>query len=411
MSESVALGRTPSIFASRAFRQYFVGQSLSLLGDGLRTLAVPLLAYHLTHSALSTGAAFICEVAPFSLFSLVGGSLADRLDRRKLMIVCDAIRFAVMAFFAVAYWLHVLTLPMIYGGLVVISVCAAAFLGGQSSSIPYLLGRERSTEAIAVLIASENASNLVTPVIGGAVFAFFGPLPALIVNASTYLASQISLALIPSLGPDFVQGVPTPRHLAGDVALGFRQLWSDTGMRAQALAGFSFNFFGFGCYAILIPFLKKGFGASDQIVGIFFGISAAGAVVGAWLASRWATRWPFGRALTIAYLLDALTFLPVVLVRNIWLVALFWTLSNTIANFEIAQIIGFRLRVTPEHMIGRVMGAVRLFVLSGMAPGVLIFGWVADVRSPLAAMWIACIGYLVIASSALMVPAIRDERR
>ncbi|MBV8371893.1 MAG: MFS transporter, partial [Candidatus Eremiobacteraeota bacterium] len=126
----------PSIFASRAFRQYFVGQSLSLLGDGLRTLAVPLLAYHLTHSALSTGAAFICEIVPFSLFSLVGGSLADRLDRRKLMIGCDAIRFAVMAFFAIAYWLHVLTLPMIYSGLVVISICAAAFLGGQSSSIP-----------------------------------------------------------------------------------------------------------------------------------------------------------------------------------------------------------------------------------------------------------------------------------
>ncbi len=411
MSEAVANQRAPSIFASGAFRQYFVGQSLSLLGDGLRTLAVPLLAYHLTHSALSTGAAFICEVVPFSLFSLVGGSLADRLDRRKLMIGCDAIRFAVMAFFAVAYWQHVLTLPMIYGGLIVISICAAAFLGGQSSSIPYLLGRERSTEAIAVLIASENASSLVTPVIGGAVFTFFGPLPALIVNALTYLASQVSLARIPSLGPDAVQGVPSPRHLAGDVALGFRQLWSDVGMRAQALAGFAFNVFGFGCYAILIPFLKKGFGATDQVVGIFFGISAAGAVAGAWLASRWATRWPFGRALTIAYLLDALTFLPVVLVRNVWLVALFWTISNTIANFEIAQIIGFRLRVTPEYMIGRVMGAVRLFVLSGIAPGVLAFGWVADTHGPLAAMWIACIGYVVIALAALVTPAIRNERR
>ena len=327
------------------------------------------------------------------------------------MIGCDAIRFAVMAFFAIAYWQHVLTLPMIYGGLIVISICAAAFMGGQSSCIPYLLGRERSTEAIAVLIASENASNLVTPVIGGAVFAFFGPLPALIVNALTYLASQISLAVIPSLGPDEVQGVPSPRHLAADVALGFRQLWSDAAMRAQSLAGFSFNFFGFGCYAILIPFLKKGFGASDQVVGIFFGISAAGALIGAWLASRWATRWPFGRALTIAYLLDALAFLPVVLVQNVWLVAFFWALSNTIANFEIAQIIGFRLRVTPEHMIGRVMGAVRLFVLSGIAPGVLIFGWVADTRSPLAAMWIACIGYVVIALAALMTPAIRNERR
>ena len=66
------------------------------------------------------------------------------------MIGCDAIRFSVMAFFAVAYGMHVLTLPMIYGGLIVISICAAAFLGGQSSSIPYLLGRERSTEAMAV---------------------------------------------------------------------------------------------------------------------------------------------------------------------------------------------------------------------------------------------------------------------
>jgi len=403
--------RKVSVFASRAFRQYFVGQSLSLLGDGLRTLAVPLLAYHLTHSALSTGAAFICEVAPFSLFSLVGGSLADRVDRRKLMIVCDAIRFAVMAFFAIAYWLHFLNLAMIYGGLVVISICAAAFLGGQSSSIPYLLGRERSTEAIAVLIASENASNLVTPVIGGALFAFFGPLPALIVNALTYLASQISLARIPSLGPDAAQGIPSARHLADDVALGFGQLWSDLGMRAQALAAFSFNFFGFGCYAILIPFLKKGFGASDQIVGIFFGISAAGAVIGAGLASRWATRWPFGRALTVAYVLDAFAFLPVVLVSNVWLVAVFWATSNTIANFEIAQIIGFRLRVTPEHMVGRVMGAVRLFVLSGMAPGVLIFGWIADTRSPLAAMWIACIGYIVVAIAALLTPAIRNETR
>jgi MFS family permease len=411
VSEAAVTARTPSIFASRAFRQYFIGQSLSLLGDGLRTLAVPLLAYHLTHSALSTGAAFICEVVPFSLFSLVGGSLADLLDRRKLMIGCDAIRFAVMAFFALAYWQHFLTLPMIYGGLIVISTCAAAFLGGQSSSIPYLLGRERSTEAIALLIASENASNLVTPVIGGAVFAFFGPLPALIVNALTYLASQISLALIPSLGPDTAAGVPTPRHLASDIALGFRQLWSDVGMRAQALAGFCFNFFGFGCYAILIPFLKKGFGATDQVVGIFFGISAAGAVIGAWLASRWATRWPFGKAITVAYVLDAITFLPVVLVSNVWLVAISWATSNTIANFEIAQIIGFRLRITPEHMVGRVMGAVRLFVLSGMAPGVLIFGWVADTRSPLAAMWIACIGYIVIAFAALLTPAIREERR
>jgi MFS family permease len=407
----VAAPKAPSIFSSRAFRQYFIGQSLSMLGDGLRTLAVPLLAYHLTHSALSTGAAFICEIVPFSVFSLVGGSLADRLDRRKLMIGCDAIRFLVMAFFAVAYWLHFLTLPMIFGGLVVISTCAAAFLGGQSSSIPYMLGRERSTEAIAVLIASENTSNLVTPVIGGALFAYFGPLPALTLNALTYLASQISLSRIPSLGPETAAGVPSMRHLADDIALGFRLLWGDAAMRIQAIAGLVFNFFGFGSYAILIPFLKKGFGASDQQVGIFLGISAVGAVAGAAFAARYSRRWPFGKALTTAYVLDAFLFLPVVLVSNIWVAAAFWAASNTIANFEIAQIIGFRMRVTPEDLIGRVMGAVRVLVLSAIAPGVLLFGYVADHYTPHAAMWIGCAGFVAMALGALCMPALRNETR
>jgi MFS family permease len=403
--------RAAGIFASAAFRQYFIGQSLSMLGDGLRLLAVPLLAYHLTHSALSTGTAFICETVPFSIFSLVGGSLADRIDRRRLMIGCDAIRFAVMTFFAVAYWYHVLSLGMIYAGLVVISTCAAAFMGGQSSSIPYLLGRERSTQAIAMLMTADNLSYLVTPVVGGAIFAVFGPLPALIVNAATYLASQISLMRIRSLGPDTPQGMPTMSHLANDIALGFTQLWNDAGMRAQAIAGFFFNIFGFGCYAILIPFLKTTFGASDRVVGVFFGMSAGGAVVGAWFASRWSGRWPFGRALTVAYILDAAAFFPIVLVRNLWVAAACWTISNAIANFEIAQIIGFRMRVTPEHMVGRVMGAVRLFVLSGMAPGIFVLGWIADRRSPLSAMWVACIGYVVIALAAVATPAIRNERR
>lgn len=403
--------RAPGVFSSSAFRRYFAGQSLSFIGDGLRTLSVPLLAYHLTHSALSTGTALICEVAPFSLFALVGGSLADRLDRRRLMIGCDAVRFVVMSLFAVGYVFHVLTLPMIYGGLVIISICAAGFLGGQSSSIPYLLGRDQSTKGIAVLIAAENTSNLITPAIGGALFAYFGPLPALTINALTYLASQLSLMWIPSLGPDRASGLPTLRHLIADVRLGYRQLWHDVGMRAQALAAFSLNVFGFGGYAVLIPFLKKGFDATDQQVGIFFAVSALGAVGGASLAARYPDRWPFGRAIVTAYMLDALLFVPVVLVSNIWAAAFFWGTSNAIANFEIAQILGFRMRVTPEEMVGRVMGAVRLLVLAGMAPGVLLFGWVADHRSPHAAMAISAAGYVVIALVALFTPAIRNEAR
>jgi MFS family permease len=407
---AVARG-APSVFASRAFRRYFAGQSLSYIGDGLRLLSVPLLAYHLTHSALSTGTALICEFAPFSLFALVGGSLADRVDRRRLMLGCDAVRFLVMSCFAIAYALHVLTLPMIYGGLVIISICAAGFLGAQAPSIPYLLGRNQATKGIAILMTAENTSNLITPAIGGALFAYFGPLPALTINALTYLASQLSLIWVPSLGPERTAGLPSLRHLIDDVALGYRQLWGDLGMRAQAFAAFSLNIFGFGGYAILIPFLKKGFDATDQQVGIFFAISALGALAGASLAARHPNRWPFGRALTVAYTLDALLFVPVVFVSNIWVAAVFWGSANALANFEVAQILGFRMRVTPPEMVGRVMGAVRLLVLAGIAPAVVVFGWVADHRSPHTAMVLSAIGYVVIAFIAVCTPAIRNESR
>ncbi len=408
---AVAARFVPSVLGSRAFRQYFLGQSLSVLGDGLRTLAIPLFAYHLTHSALSTAASLACEIGPFSIFSLVGGSLADRLNRKYLMIASDAIRCLVMTGFAVAYAFGVLTMPMIYGGLIVISLCAAAFLSGQASSIPYLVGQERSTEAVSVLIGAENFSNLVMPTLGGALFAIFGPLPALAANAATYLGSQLSLMRIPTLGPDDAIGVPSARHVWDDIVLGFRTLFADTGMRSQALLAFAFNALGFGGYSILIPFLKRTFGATDRDVGFFLGIMAIGAICGTIFATVNARRWPFGRALVIAYAIDALVFLPVIFTRHIWIAAVAWALSSAVANFEVSQIIGFRLRVAPPEQVGRVMGAVRLVVLGGMLPGIFFFGWIADHRSAHLSVTISAVGFVALAALAACMPAIRNETR
>jgi len=406
-----ALSQRDGVFASPQFRQYFIGQSLSMLGDGLRTLAIPLLAFKLTHSALSTGTAFICEVVPFSLFALVGGSLADRVDRKTLMIACDAVRFLVMSLFAILWAAHALTLPMIYGGLVIISICAAAFMGGQSPSIPYMLGKERATAAMASLTAAENTTNLIIPVLGGAIFAWFGPMPALIVNALTYLASQISLSRIDTLGPDDPHGLPSPREIGSDVKLGFRTLFSDPGMRAQAILAFFMNIFGFGVYATVIPFLKIDFGASDQQVGLFWGLVAIGSLAGSAFAMRAATKWPFGRAIAIAYTLDALLFLPVVFTKNFWIMSLFWALTSGCVMYEFSQIVGFRLRVTPEALVGRMMGAVRVFVLGGMAPGVIALGWIADHREPRLSMAVAGFAYLFFALLVWFTPAIRNETR
>lgn len=400
-----------SIFSSRSFRQYFIGQSLSLFGDGFRTLAIPLLVFKLTHSALSTGVSYACEFLPFALFSVVAGSLADRLSRRTLMLGADAVRCAIMLLFAALFVLHRLSLTEIYAGLVLVSLAAAVFLGGQSPSIPFLLGKERGTEATAVLSGAENFANLVTPVIGGTLFAFFGPVPALAITAGGYFCSLLSLARIPSLGPEAISGVPSLRETASDTRTGFRMLFADRGMRAQAFVSLGLNVLGMGGFAVIIPFLNQDFGAGDRGVGIFLGIMAAGSICGSVAAVRFARRWRFGYALTIAYLVDAFAFLPVVLGHSFWLAAICWGISSGCVQFEVAQIVGFRLRVTPEQYLGRVLGAVRLFVVAGISPAIVAFGWLADRFGAHAAMWLSAAGYLAVAVVACISPAIRDEAR
>jgi predicted MFS family arabinose efflux permease len=233
----------------------------------------------------------------------------------------------------------------------------------------------------------------------------------LISNAFTYLCSQVSLSLVPTLGPDSPGNPPTLGELIADARLGFRMLFADDAMRAQATLALMLNTMGFAAYSIVIPFLKRDFGATDPQVGFFFGVAATGAIVGSILSGRIDQRWPFGRIITVAYLIDAVAFLPVIFTHSLWVAATFWGLCSACATFEVSQIIGWRMRVIPLEATGRVFGAVRLMVLCGMPPGVLAAGWLADHIGARPAMAISGIGFAIIAAFALVTPAVRNETR
>ncbi len=400
-----------SIFAERGFAYYFSGQALSYLGDGMRALAIPLLVFHITGSALSTGVTYALEILPFALVGLVGGSLADRTDRRRLMIACDFTRFAVMALFSIAYWRGVLTLPMLYAGIVVISAAAAVFMGGQASSIPYFVGKARSSRAVAALVAAEQTSNFITPPIGGAIFAVAGPLPALVVNACTYLVSQISLLAVPTLGPDAPGAWPKIAVIMRDIRGGFRFLVADAAMTAVTMASFGLNFFGMMGFAITIPFLKTVIGAGDAMVGITFGGIAVGSVVGALIAGRCGPQMHFGTVLCVAYVLDAVLFLPVLFAHSVLTVIVFYSLASMAGSFQVTQIVGWRLRIVPDEKIGSVFGAVRLVALIGMVPGAIIGGYLGQIEGPRFAMYVSGIGFLLFAVYMVFSRAVRAENR
>jgi len=230
-------------------------------------------------------------------------------------------------------------------------------------------------------------------------------------NALTYGVSQTSLSMVPTLWPDIQGGRPTLRELRAEIADCFRYTLKDAAMRTMTLLSFFFNAFGFGCYAIVIPYLKHLYGATDQQIGFFYGISAVGMIVGSLAAGKMPAQWRFGRMMTVALVLDALLFIPFNFAPTWYLAATLWATTSAFAGFEVTQIIGWRLRVTPEHLTGRVTGVVRLVALAGSVPGIIGLSYMADRYGPHLPMLIGTFGFLIIAMIGICSPAIRNEAR
>lgn len=403
------LSQRSGAFRSPAFTRFYVGQALSYLGDGLRTIAIPLLVFKLTGSAVSLGVTFALEITPFALFSLVGGSLADRIERRKLMLVCDGIRFTIMTLFAVAYATHHLTLAFLYVGVGLLAVCGAIFLGCQASSIPYLLGKDGAKSAVATLFATEQGVNLIAPPVGGALFNLLGPLPALCLNALTYLTSQVSIASVKDFGPDKPSGLPDMREIGADIVAGWRFVMHDAPLRTLTIAQLLINTFAIVGFVCLIPYLKREFGASDQIVGLTFGAISIGTVFGSIVSGR--THWPFGRALIIAFILDSLCWSPTIWTHSLPVAIIAMTAASACGIYAISSLVAWRMRIIPEAMVGRVFGVIRLVAIIGMLPGSLAGGAIGDHYGARVAMLISTAGYAMLALGLFAMKSLREDTR
>jgi len=397
-----------SIFRSRDFRLFYFGQATSYIGDGLRTIALPLLVFKLTGSALNLGLTFSLEWFSFGVFSLIGGSLADRLNRKRLMISADVIRSLIILSFALGYRSGWLTLPLLYGGIVLHTACGAVFNGGQASSIPYVLGKARATQAVAALIGTESAVNTAVPPIGGAIFGLFGPFPALLINAFTYVASILSLGVIRDLGPERASGFPRIHHVASDIAIGFRFLFADNAMRIVTFGSFMANFWGSLGFTAYVPFIKRDLGGTDLSVGIVFGALGAGTVLGAFLVSRVHTT--FGRNMVIGYLWSFIQ-LGLIWTHNVTVAAIILGLLSVAGGWNVSATLGWRMRIIPEEMVGRVFGAARLLVLCGTLPGALLGGVLADRFGARTAVAVSAIGIALVIVWAVSQRTMREEKR
>lgn len=185
----------PGLLRDRPFRRYWAASSVSMLGDGLTSLAIPLMAAVVMHAdALQMGVLNAAALAP-SLCSLHLGALADRSGRRRtLMIATDLCAFALLVSLPLCHLLGVLTLWQLYAVVCALGLCSALFTVCDGTLFVSLVDRARYVEGQSLLHGSQSVAALAGPGVAGLlVQALSAPLTVL-ADAASFLVSAVTLA-------------------------------------------------------------------------------------------------------------------------------------------------------------------------------------------------------------------------
>lgn len=366
----------------RRFALLWGSAGLSNLADGVLKTAVPLIALQYTDAPALLGLVAAAVSLPWLLFALLAGALADRGDRRILMVVANAVRAAVLVAGSVAVWMDAGSIWLLAAVAFCIGSMETVYDTSAQSIVPQLVPKGDLVRANARLTAVELTTNqFVGPPLGGVLVAA-GAAVALVVPGAMWLAALLVLLAIPG---SFRIARPARTSMAADVGEGLRFLWRSTQLRTLALMVGVVSLTISAAFTVLPLFATRtgqgadaGLGLSEVGYGVLLAVSAIGGVLGASFAAPVVRR--IGRTasltLTIATIVlfvgvGAVTELPVLVGAALALGSAAISIWNVIT-------VSFRQRVTPGALLGRVNSAYRLLAWGTMPIGAALGGVLAE---------------------------------
>jgi MFS family permease len=387
------MGRWPATFASLRYpnyRRWFVGQSLSLMGTWMQSVAQGWVVYELTGSKLALGTITFVGSVPSLFFMLPGGALADRMPRRRLLVITQTSMMVlafVLAFLTATKLLQVWQVAILAVGLGIANSFDVP--ARQAIAVDLVDDRSDLQNAIGLNSTMFNLARVVGPAVGGLILAVAGAAWCFALNGLSFLAVIVALLSIRLTSAE--QSIH-PGPMIPQIVDGLRYVWSNRPVRAIiALVGVS-TLFGFS-YAVLMPVFavdvlnvgEAGLGMLNAAVGV--GALIAALAVASLSHSRY-KMWQLGVGsflFPLALIGLALSrFYPLSLAFLI-LIGFAFISQNATANTVVQAIV-------PDDLRGRVMG-VYSFLFFGTAPfGALLAGAVAQAFSaPIAVAAGACI--------------------
>lgn len=377
------------------FRDFWVGQTVSLFGDQVSLLAIPLLAaLELDAGAAQMGLLTAAALAPNLLFSIHLGAWADRRPRRReLLIGADVGRALLLLTIPLAWAFGVLSLAQLY------LVAFAAGSLGVVFSVAYdivfvaLLDRRHYLEGSSLINGSRAASIVAgNSVAGLLVQALTAPI-ALLLDALSYLGSAVFIGRAGA-----VESTPAREGEGGSLAAGGRFIARTPLIRAALLASATLNLFNTGFYALLVLYATRNLGMGAGAIGLALAIGGIGSLVGALVVRRLSSEIGLGRALVFGFVLTPAPLLLVPLATGTQVPVLLVAVAEFFNGMGVMVLdVGLGslyAALVPDQLRARVSGAF-LLVNYGVRPvGALAGGLLAAAIGLHATMWVTAVGAL-----------------
>ena len=385
--------RLPPALGLRDFRRFWAGETISLFGDQISLIALPLVGVLvLNASAAQMGLLGAAELVPNLLFSLHAGALVDRRGRRRQTMIFTAIgRAALLATIPVAYWLGVLTLTQLYVVGFLVGTMSVLFYVSYMTLFVSLVPRERYLEANSLLNGSRALSFVAGPSIGGLLVQAFSAPAALIVDSCSFLVSAFTMSSIHPQEP------PAEAAERGHVKAGMSYLWHSPMLRPALLATATINFFNFVFWALFFLYAIRSLGVSAGALGLVIGAASFGGVLGSVLTGRISRRLGVGPAFVLGCVLFPLPLVLVPLAGGAeWKILAYLFTAEFLSGFGVMILdITFgsiKAALVPDRLRARVAGAYQV-VNYGVRPlGALAGGALGTWIGLQPTLWIGALG-------------------
>jgi MFS family permease len=386
-----------------AFRRLLSSLAVSSIGDWLYNVALLAFVFERTGSPSWLAATTAVRVLPIVVLGPIGGVLADRHDRRALIIASDLVRAALMVMLAgvVVLGLPVVLAPLLAGAA---TLASSVHPPAVAASTPRLVDAEHLQRANAARAAIGQAAIVVGPALGAGVLALSSPAVAILANAATFLASAVLVATIPS-GPAFRPSrADATADLVGELRAGVDAL-RGAPAALRVIAADVISSAVYGILTVTLVLVAGRVGAGPGGYGLLLGAFGVGGVAGAAVAGR-IDGGHWRRTLAVALALLALPVAALGVAESLWVALPLAAVGGTGA--VVAEVLSETAlpRVLDDAVLARAYGLMLPLALSGIVAGSLIAGPLVALLGVTGALVATGAGVLALAALLLRRPLV-----